>query len=123
MRCFTAFICLVVVFSMACSLSQVQVKGSLPLGKDPTTTTPQPKTHASPSKTPARAIVTAAQALNVRKAAGADQPVLVTLLAGASVTVVGSCLDGWVLIKFTPVHNIGAGWVNSNYLSGKVCHG
>jgi uncharacterized protein YgiM (DUF1202 family) len=123
MRRFTAFLCLVVAFSLACNLSQAQVIGSLPLGKEPTTTTPNPtQTRVSPSKTPARAIVTASEALNVRKAHGADQPVLVTLLAGASVTVAGPCLDGWVLVTFKANHGVTSGYVNSSYLSGDLCH-
>ena len=81
--------------------------------------TVQPTATAVPSETPERALVTAAEALNVRRTPGTDGAVIGALYAGQVVKTTGVCRDGWAQIRWQGSR----AWVNADYLTGELCPG
>jgi uncharacterized protein YgiM (DUF1202 family) len=61
--------------------------------------------------------VTASRSLNVRKRAGAREPVVGYLWFGERVELTGNCARGWAEITWES----GLAWVNSKYLSDNYC--
>lgn len=96
---------------------------SLPVSTD--TGTPVPfstsaKATAIPSDTASPTLsaqVIVIQSLNVRQAAGTDQPGIGILKSGDIVILTGDCLDGWAEIEWKE----STAWVNADYLSGGFC--
>ena len=80
--------------------------------------TEQPTQPAVLPTDQALAVVTAAEALNVRTGPAVSYPPTSYLAAGSAVEIVSECVGGWVRIEYNDM----TGWVNADYLDdGSVC--
>lgn len=114
------FILILSLVSLACVAPAL----TLPTVPPPTPTAQRAPTMAVvilPTKTPtALAMVTAAQALNVRVMPGNDKRVIGALYNGDTVSPTGRCSKdpaGWAQIIWKGIR----AWVNAKYLSDNLC--
>ena len=112
---------LILVLSMlACALPVLSSWTTPPTTVPDNTQASKPVLSGEPT-TPETAVVTASEALHVRKEPGHDKLVIGYLYHDNTVVMTGQCSDdpaGWAQIEWKQ----GTAWVNADYLSDNKCN-